>query len=38
MIPDEEIQYMLEYYGERENESSLEREMEENGVSWSDFI
>lgn len=29
---------MLEYYGLIEEEGSLEAQMRENGVSWSDFI
>ena len=37
MIPEEDVKYMLEYYGMIESEDSLESEMRENGVSWSDF-
>lgn len=38
MIPNEDLEVMLEYYDEKESRHSIESEMNDNGVTWSDFI
>lgn len=36
-IPDDVVKDMMEFYGMADSEGSMERQMCENGVSWSDF-
>ena len=35
---DDDLQFMLEYYNEAKSESSMEIQMLDHGVSWSDFL
>ena len=35
---DDDLQFMLEYYNESKNENSMEIQMLDYGVSWSDFL
>ena len=35
---DDDLQFMLEYYNESKNENSMEIQMLDHGVSWSDFL
>ena len=35
---DDDLQFMLEYYNEAKSESSIEIQMLDHGVSWSDFL
>lgn len=35
---DDDLQFMLEYYNEAKSENSMEIQMLDHGVSWSDFL
>ena len=35
---DDDLQSILEYYNEAKSESSMEIQMLDHGVSWSDFL